>query len=134
MPKTSNGRRKGAKPTKPTLSLDQFCEGLADKNNQLLEGFLAGIRSGDIHLELEHNADDYIDLIVNEWCDTEEPNRHLHLRMISALYIWMLLDELYAEEIDDIPQGSPEADNSQHPGVVITIEVLKTVQAVWGRK
>jgi len=134
------------KQPKRGLSLDEFCNGLAEKNNELLEGFIYGIQNKELGLELEH-GDEFMNATIDEWCQTEEPNRALHLRMISCIFIWMLLDELYSEEIEG--EFEPEPPIKVHvreehgnqaaingmindKAMIITVEVLRTVRAIWG--
>ena len=127
--------------SKRGLSLDEFCNKLSEKNNELLEGFIYGIQNKELGLELEH-GDEFMNAVIDEWCQTEEPNRALHLKMISCIFIWMLLDELYSEEIEgdfeeELPpikvQGREAASvGLNDKAMIITVEVLRTVRAIWG--
>lgn len=130
MPKTRTGTTKPAKAQE--LSLHVFAKRLAEKNAELLSGFVLGLENGELSLELE-DAEAWIDAEIDEWCETEEPNRELHLRLISAVFVWMLLDELYAEEIDSADEKSKEDTAARVERMTkLSIEVIRTVQSIWG--
>ncbi len=125
------------KPAMPySLSLQDFSDRLAEKNGELLNGFLIGIQNGEVTVELEH-GDEFIHAIIDEWCETEEPNRELHLRMISAIYIWMMLDELNAEEIASSEASQPANNNLREVSqqvvktINLSMEVINTVRGIW---
>jgi hypothetical protein len=129
MPKTRTAAREPV--ASQNLTLSEFTDRLAQKNNELLQGFLYGLESGELSLELD-NAEDWLDATIDEWCETEEPNRELHLRMISAIYVWLILDEVYAEEV---AEGEAPANDQQArviKAVKLSVEVIKTVQHIWG--
>ncbi len=121
------------KPRKNTISLDDFTKRLCAKNNELLEGMLTGIQNGELELEIEDGIE-YAENIIEDWCDTERPHRQQHLKMVSALFVVMLSEELLAENLDDEHDRDPEPPSSNgRPGIPeLTIEVLRTVRAVWG--
>lgn len=131
MPKTRTAAREPV--ASQNLTLSEFTDRLAQKNSELLRGFLYGLESGELSLELE-NAEDWLDATIDEWCETEEPNQELHLRMISAIYVWLILDEVYAEEVAE-GDAAPAANDPQArviKAVKLSVEVIKTVQAIWG--
>jgi hypothetical protein len=137
-------RERTAKPpTKPQkLSLKLFAERLAEKNAELLSGFVIGIENGELSLEIDSDdelaaADAWVQNEVDEWCDTEEPSRALHLRLVSAVFVWMLTDELYAEDIDaQEAEGKPvtpaETLEKAQKVARLSVEVIRTVQSIWG--
>ncbi len=104
-----------------SLSLDDFAKGLGKKNNELLEGMLVGLQNGELDIEL---------------------------KMISALFVVMLSEELLSEDLDDnddapVRGAKSRAANDDHDGHdrpgnkdfhELTIEVLRTVRAVWGMR
>jgi hypothetical protein len=123
--------------TAAVISLQEFIDRLASKNKELLLAFVLGLRNGELSLDLEE-ADAFIDAVIDEWCETEEPNRELHLRMISAVYLWMILDEIYAEDLTTEPAGVAEegpideVKRRVDKAAKVSVEVVRTVQAVWG--
>jgi hypothetical protein len=121
--------------TAAVISLQEFIDRLASKNKELLLAFVLGLKNGELSLDLAE-ADAFIDSVIDEWCETEEPNRELHLRMISAVYLWMILDEIYAEDLTTAPateDGSPdEVKRHIDKAAKVSLEVVRTVQAVWG--
>lgn len=128
MPKTRTAAKEPVRSQNLTLS--EFTDRLAQKNNELLQGFIYGLESGELSLELD-GAEEWLEATIDEWCETEEPNRELHLRMISAVFLWLILDECYAEEV-----ASGEAPANDHERVIkavkLSVEVIKTVQHIWG--
>jgi hypothetical protein len=131
-------------PTIPQkLTLKLFAERLAEKNAELLSGFVIGIDNGELSLEIDTEeeleaAEEWIQTEVDEWCDNEEPSKTLHLRLVSAVFVWMLLDELYVEDIDAQESGGKEtpADTLEKAQKVarLSLEIIRTVQSIWGLK
>lgn len=133
MPKSRTAAKEPVRSQNLTLS--EFTDRLAKKNGELLAGFLYGLESGELSLELD-GAEEWLEATVDEWCEQEEPNRELHLRMISAVYVWLILDEVYAE---DVAEGEAVANDTREDprqrvikAVKLSVEVIKTVQAIWG--
>jgi hypothetical protein len=88
-------------PQKPVeLSLTDFATNLAKKQAEFLDGFLLGLKNGELSLDLEH-APAFIESIVDKWCSTDSPTRALHLQMISAIYLWMVMEAMDAEDLDE---------------------------------
>jgi hypothetical protein len=129
MPKPRAARQPVAGPQNLTLS--EFTEKLGDKNGELLAGFLVGLENGELSLELD-GAENWLDSTIDEWCETEEPNRELHLRMISAIFVWMILDEVYAEEIQAGEAAAQDPRERVVKVVKLSVEVIRTVQSIWG--
>jgi hypothetical protein len=121
--------------TAAAITLQEFIDRLASKNKELLLAFVLGLQNGELTLDLQE-ADAFIDAVIDEWCETEEPNRELHLRMISAVYLWMILDEIYAEDVTgESPTVEGPIDEVQRrveKAAKVSVEVVRTVQAVWG--
>jgi len=126
-------RVRKVKPRKNTISLDEFSERLCGKNEELLAGMLLGIQSGELEVEIGDGFE-YAESIVEDWCDTERPSRQQHLKMISALFIVMLSEEIFADDLDTkVVERKPANDDSKRVGIPeLTIEVLRTVRAIWG--
>jgi hypothetical protein len=119
--------------TAAAITLQEFIDRLASKNKELLLAFVLGLQNGELQLDLDE-ADAFIDAVIDEWCETEEPNRELHLRMISAVYLWMILDEIHAEDLSEDEPTSPGdvAARNIDKAAKVSKEVVRTVQAVWG--
>jgi len=95
-------------PQKPVeLSLTDFASNLANKQAEFLDGFLLGLKNGELSLDLEH-APAFIESIVDKWCSTDSPTRALHLKMISAIYLWMVMESMDAEDLDDTADSESE--------------------------
>ena len=120
------------KAKKPSVSLDEFAKRLCTKNNELLEGMLIGIDRGELELEIDDGIE-YAETIIEHWCDTQRPNRQQHLQMISALFVVMLAEELLTEDLDSDDEAPSPHGSPPRPGFPeLTIEVLRTVRAIWG--
>ena len=130
MPKT---RTQAKQPVvSQSLTLSEFTDRLAQKNGELLQGFLYGLESAELQLELD-GAEEWLQATVDEWCETEEPVRELHLRMISAIYVWLILDEVYAEEVAE-SEGPANDQTTERvvKAVKMSVEVINTVRQIWG--
>ena len=115
------------------LDLDVFVKRLSEKLSELLSAFVLGIENGELSLDLD-NADEWLHAELDEWCEKEEPNRALHLRAMSAIMVWMLLDELYVEEVDGgetAPTPENVAEKVQRVAK-LSVETIRTVQTIWG--
>lgn len=120
--------------TAAAITLQEFIDRLASKNKELLLAFVLGLQNGELSLDLDE-ADAFIDSVIDEWCETQEPNRELHLRMISAVYLWMIMDEIHAEDLDQEEESISPADvatRNIEKAAKVSKEVVRTVQAVWG--
>lgn len=127
-----NSRMDGTIKPPQNLSLEVFVKRLGEKNSELLSAFILGIENGELSLELD-NADEWLHGELDEWCETEEPNRELHLRAISAITVWLIMDELYVEEIDAQDTPSPEITAEKVKRMAkLSVEAIRTVQAIWG--
>jgi hypothetical protein len=134
MPKT---RTAEVTPKEPqNLDFDVFTNRLAEKMSELLSAFVLGIENGELSLDLE-NAEEWLHAELDEWCETESPNRALHLRAIVAIMVWMIIDELYAEDIDGddgqkiAPTPAEMAAKVQRVAK-LSVEAIRTVQSIWG--
>jgi hypothetical protein len=129
MPKV---RAEAAAKVPQNLELDVFVKRMSEKLSELLSAFVIGIESGELSLELE-GADEWLHSEIDEWCETEEPNRALHLRAMSAIMVWMILDELYVDDIDGQETPTPEDTAEKVQRVAkLSVEVIRTVQSIWG--
>jgi hypothetical protein len=130
MPKTRTGEVQPKAPQ--NLTLEVFVKRLAEKQSELLSAFVLGIENGELSLELD-NAEEWLHGEIDEWCEVEEPNRALHLRAISAIMVWLMLDELYVDEIDAQDPQAPENVAEKVERVAkLSVEAIRTVQSIWG--
>jgi hypothetical protein len=115
------------------LELELFVSRLAEKFAELLTAFIIGIEIGELSLELE-GADDWLHSQIDEWCETEEPNRALHIRAMCAIMVWLILDELYVDDLAEAEtKPTPEETAEKVQRVAkLSVEVIRTVQSIWG--
>jgi hypothetical protein len=146
---TEGPNRKGRKkapentPVKPSaqMSAPEFINFVAEQQMQVLQNMAQAVLNGDLFVADDADADAHIELIVSEWCEQDEPTIDLHMHVLGAIFLWALLDQLYEHETGIQPtvatarsktiagvskNGAPSAGQ-------VTIEVLKTARAIWGK-
>lgn len=123
-----------AEPTKP-MTAAVFVREFAARQKPLLEAMRDSIQRGEVHLEFGAKSDRHVERVITAWCDDDEPDIDQHMRMLGAVFLVALYDELYAA---DAPSEGEifDADNSA-PGygasaADVAVEVLRTIQSIWG--
>lgn len=121
------------------LTPQEFIQNLATKQNELLMSMVQCIQNGEFSLDVD-DCDEVVDSIVEVWCEQQEPDYGNHLKMLSAVFLWALLDQVEQINVTGEPRGMSFDDSEldfdkvqYHPGVVITLEMLKTVRSIWGQ-
>jgi hypothetical protein len=133
MENTKKSRQKN-KPRK--LSPQDFVKQYVEKQKELLQGMVKCIQDGEILLDTDY-ADDYINSVVDEWCEYTEPDFALNMRMSGAVFLLALLDSLEGYGEDSEHDENDEIDKSDpmnSVGVVIALEVLQTIRDIWGKR
>lgn len=133
----STSKKNKPKSNSPKMTPQQFIADYAKKQTELLAGLMQCVKDGEIRIDDSQATDEYIATIVDAWCEQEEPRLDMHMKMSGAIFLWALLDQVYGVDEPSTPgvnaTQDPFADIMNHPGIVVGLEVLKTVRAIWGK-
>ena len=126
-----NVNKKPQAPETRPMTAAVFVREFAARQRQLLDALRDQIERGEVQLESGAKADRHVERVVSAWCEDAQPDTDAHLRMVGAVFLIALYDELYAadtqdEDTDEEPERATAAD--------VAVEVLRTIQSIWGIK
>lgn len=127
-------RRHG--PPKPTMTPQDFIVQVSEALDKLMVGFLKDFKESKVEFN-EDEADELITLIVNQWCEQEEPDYESNLKMCAAVYLLAVLDCLYGDEIEPNKDYIPPEPKQQRAGATVIdlgIDISKTIRSVFGKE
>jgi hypothetical protein len=128
-------KRDGVVRSAKKITAPEFIRQYIKMQTELMDGMVQLMMKGEIQLD-ETDADVLIDTVMNQWLAQEDPDFAAQMQAQAAMFLDELLEAYYAASHgadDRFPAAQSGQPQGPSPVMTITMDVLKTIRAVWGR-